>query len=652
MPASEYSGRYASASRHLDGRTRVRNAAVVEIVVRRLALLAVAALMPFVAVAGDPWRVVVLPGADPTQPAFIQLDRAFRQALRAAAPDGVEFFTDPLDNMRFRGADLTPDLLALLTKKYSRQKIDLVVGMADYALDFTERHHAQVWPAAQVLIYGLDAALLRERKAPQEFAYLPWQLEYDNTLSIAEALQPQARRLVVIGDDTAQGRREVASAADAGRKRPGGRWAVELWPVLPMEELRSRLAALDGGTAVLYTLLNRDGQGRTYFPVEALRNMVAVSGAPIYGVYPTYIEAGLTAGSVLDFDAIGARAAAQAAALLTHGATAAGPAPAPASHCAANLPRLQAAGLSADALPAGCTLAFAPPSLWREHRVAMLGFLAALLIQAALIAALLWHRRRRRIAENEAIRRGIELARGARLAAMGELSASIAHEISQPLGAILSNADAAELLLHSAQPDLPQLLEILSDIRSDDLRAHEVIRRLRALLRQQQVEHAPLDLHDALHEALHLLAPELRAQGVRIETGFAASGSQLVGDRIQMQQVVMNLVRNAADAMNDIPAALKTVAVSTIDAAGGVELCVADAGHGIRHEHRAELFESFFTTKPQGMGMGLSIVRSIVLAHGGTVQAEARAAGGAVFRVWLPQLAPATGPGGAAQGAA
>lgn len=602
-----------------------------------LVLLIATGLTPVFTLAADPWRVVILPGADPTQPAVIQLDGAFRRALLSAAPRGVEFFTDPLDNMRFRGANLTPGLLALLQEKYAHQKVDLVVGLADYSLDFAESNHEKVWPHAPVLIYGLDEARIRQRTLPPEFAFMTWRLPIAETLVIVEALHPTARRLIVIGDDSAQGRSEVAAATEAAGQRPGNRWTVEAWTGLSIEEVRTRLAALDSATPVIYTVMYRDSLGRSYFPAEALRRLVEVSRAPIYGWYPTYLEPGLTAGALLDFERTGERAAGLAAAILGGRPAAGATAPAAAPRCIANVSRVQAFGLNPDAVPAGCELAFAPPSLWREHRVAVLVTLAALALQAALIAGLLWQRRQRRLAEAEAAQRRIELARGSRLAAMGELSASIAHEIGQPLGAILSNTDAAELMLQSGRADQAQLLEILSDIRRDDLRAHEVIRRLRALLRKQQIEHAPLDLHDALQESLQLLAPELRARGVRVESDLSAHDAWLVGDRIQIQQVALNLVRNAIDALGDVPPASRVIDVATADVAGGIEFRVADPGHGIAAEHQGKVFESFFTTKPLGMGMGLSIVRSIVEAHGGTVTAEARAEQGTVFRVWLPR---------------
>src|SRR5262245_55653083 len=149
--------------------------------------------------AGEPWRVVMIAGSDPALPATVQQDSAFRAAVRAAAPDGVEFYTDSVDNLRLQGNELMPELLALLAKKYQRQRVDLVAAWGDLGLAFVERYHEQIWPGKPVLVFSIDNVRLRQRGLPPEFAHLGLDLDIDGTLAVAEALQPRAKRLVVIG---------------------------------------------------------------------------------------------------------------------------------------------------------------------------------------------------------------------------------------------------------------------------------------------------------------------------------------------------------------------------------------------------------------------------------------------------------------------
>lgn len=602
-----------------------------------LLTLLLAAAAPAIAAtpAPEPWRVVVLHGADLTQPSALIQNRAFRAALEAAAPNGVQFYTEALDQPRFN-VDLAPEFLALLAKKYQGQGVDLVVTVSDFALTFAEKNHAQLWPGAPVLVMSIEEQRLRERGLPAQFAASPLRIDVAGTLALAERLQPGARRLVVVAGATNFDRMWAGRAADAARARTSRAWQVEVWAGLPMAELRRRLAALDLGTAVLYGSMSRDGDGRSYFPYEALKPMVEVARAPIYGWYPTYLEHGLAAGSVVSFEDSGRGAAALAISILRGERAAAGTiVPAAPSRCIAHGGRLQALGLDAGVLPPDCTIAFRPPSLWRDYRREVLAGAAVVLLQALTIAALLLQRRLRRRAEDEAARRRAELTRATRIASVGELSASIAHEVGQPLTAILANADAARRMLARGVDEPGELGEILADVRRDALRASEVVRRLRRLLEKHAVAFTAMDLRDAVEETLALLAPEAARRNIVLERRLSAAAAPIRGDRVQVQQVVLNLVLNAMEAMQDTPPGQRIVRVALRPEGEGFELAIADRGHGIPPEAREQLFESFFTTKPNGMGLGLAIVRTVVEAHQGRVRAEPRAEGGTEFLVWF-----------------
>jgi signal transduction histidine kinase len=586
-----------------------------------------------------PWRVVILPGADPTQPAAFEQIQALRRTLVAAAPDGVEFYTDSLDGLRFDSATLMPDFLALMRKKYQNKQVDIVIGIADFSLEFTKKYHAEIWPGVPVLISSIDDSRLKA--LPADFAHVPMRIDFDGTLALAERLQPQANRLVVVGGATAFDAEGIDRVATVASQRKSRKWSVEIWRGLPIPELRQRLATLDKRSAVIYTTMFRDRDGRTFFPYEVVGPMADASGAPIYGWYPTYLSRGLTGGSMISFENNG-RLTAELAASILLGKTA----PAGAvtttgqSHCEANVGRMEQLGLSTEALPDDCYLINAPPSIWRQYRSAVIIVLTVVSMQAFTIAALLWQRRRRHLAEDEATLRRSELARAARFASAGELSASIAHEVGQPLGAILSNADAAGMMLEQPSPEIGELHAILADVRRDALRANEVIQRLRALLQKRPVAFGPLAIDDTLAETLALLGPEARRRGVTIESDLGAGNARIQGDRVQLQQVLLNLTINAMDAMHKTEPSARILSISTGQVNHGVELLVADRGHGIAAGTKTRMFESLYTTKPNGMGLGLSIVRSIVQAHSGRVSVDDREGGGSVFRVWLPENSP------------
>jgi PAS domain S-box-containing protein len=230
-----------------------------------------------------------------------------------------------------------------------------------------------------------------------------------------------------------------------------------------------------------------------------------------------------------------------------------------------------------------------------------------------------------------------EIAHLNRVAAMGELTASLAHELNQPLAAILSNAQAASRFLSGESPDLTQVAECLTDITADDKRAGEVISRLRALLRKGEFEASVVDLNEVVGDAIRLLGNDALLRQASIVFEPSPALPPVLGDRIQLYQVVLNLIVNGLEAVAEQPPGNRRVLVGTARSDdGGVELTVEDSGKGIIGSDLPRVFEPFFSTKREGLGMGLSISRSIVKAHSGRIWAENSAGGGAIFRCVLP----------------
>lgn len=228
------------------------------------------------------------------------------------------------------------------------------------------------------------------------------------------------------------------------------------------------------------------------------------------------------------------------------------------------------------------------------------------------------------------------LTHASRLAVIGELTAMVAHEINQPLGAILSNADAAELLLDRPHPPLDEIREIVSHIRSSDLRASGVIQRIRAMSSKHEIELQPIDLNETIADVVRLAAADLRRNEIAVHDELSPSLPLVSGDRVHLQQVLLNLIVNAIDAMNDTPAADRLLTLTTLrDGPEKIEVIVTDCGHGIAPDKLTGIFDSFYTTKLEGTGLGLSIARSIVRAHHGRIWAENRRGGGAAFHLTL-----------------
>jgi C4-dicarboxylate-specific signal transduction histidine kinase len=233
-----------------------------------------------------------------------------------------------------------------------------------------------------------------------------------------------------------------------------------------------------------------------------------------------------------------------------------------------------------------------------------------------------------------------------RVATLGELSGALAHELSQPLTSILSNAQAAQRFLAREPADLAEVRDILNDIVDDDRRAGAVIRRWRTLLRKGETQLHPLDLNDVANEVLRLANTELIAHGVTVTTRLTQGLPPVRGDRVGLQQVLLNLIVNACDAMKHNERANRHLTVGTeLDGADAVKVTIADRGDGIPADKIERVFEPFFTTKENGLGLGLSICRSIVAAHGGRLGVDNNADRGATFFFALSaQLDPVPSP--------
>ncbi|UXU85288.1 ATP-binding protein [Burkholderia sp. S-53] len=238
---------------------------------------------------------------------------------------------------------------------------------------------------------------------------------------------------------------------------------------------------------------------------------------------------------------------------------------------------------------------------------------------------------------NELQRNRQELAHLSRISALGELAGSLAHELNQPLTAILSNAQAVQHFIEADSINLPEVREILKDIVADNCRAGEIIRKMRALVRRGDVELQPLDVGGVVRDVVLLVHSDAVLRGITTTLDIDDELRAVRGDRVQLQQVVLNLLLNGFDAVHDEVAAYRVVAVRVwAEPDGTIRIRVSDCGHGLTVDQLDKIFKPFFTSKPHGLGLGLSISQTIVAAHGGRLWAENNADRGASFHVSLP----------------
>jgi signal transduction histidine kinase len=352
---------------------------------------------------------------------------------------------------------------------------------------------------------------------------------------------------------------------------------------LPMPELLLQVSALPPDTVIYHLHVSEDGDGARFQPYDVLDQLAARANRPIYHFSALGLGRGIVGGRMLDLEAVW-KATADLALRLLKGES---PDSIPVREIdgttlSYDWRELRRWGISEARLPAGSIVRFRSPSFWELYRGRIIITISVIASQTTLIIALLVQRRRKRQAEMQAQRDRLELAHASRLTTAGELTASIAHELNQPLGAILRNAEAAEMMLQTNSPDLEELRAIVSDIRADDQRAGQVIDRLRGLLKRHRVESQPLGIHSFVEEVTALVRADAASRRVQLETEAPAGLPLVNGDRVHLQQVLLNLILNGMDALSGVTAHQRCVKVrAKVDGERMMELSVSDNGHGI-----------------------------------------------------------------------
>jgi signal transduction histidine kinase len=406
---------------------------------------------------------------------------------------------------------------------------------------------------------------------------------------------------------------------------------------LSFEDILKRASALPPHTVLFWGLMSVDGAGVAHEGDLALRSLHAVANAPIFSYQEAFFGDD-TVGGPMHSIAESSNKTVDAVIRILRGEK---PGNIKFEPILFSSPKydwreMRRWGIRESSLPAGSEVLFREPSIWERYHWQMALIAAVMLVQASLISGLLHERRRRRLAEVESRQRLAELAHVNRYSAAGELTTSIAHELNQPLGSILTNTETAELMLKGASPNLDEIREILADIRRDDQRASEVIRRLRSVLKKTPFEIRDIELNETIREAIGFVRAVAQGRGIVVKYAPASTGLSIKGDPVQLQQVFLNLIINAMDAIEDAEAKEREVSVSTALSGTDAEVRIADSGPGIAAGDLKNVFNPFFSTKPQGMGMGLAIARTIIEAHRGKISAENRPSGGALFTIKLP----------------
>jgi signal transduction histidine kinase len=583
-----------------------------------------------------PRSVLILEQSNPNLPSYVDFSSAFSAALNVSSTSPVEVYTESLDIDRFGSAEYEQVLLAYFREKYRSKPIGVIVPVGTLALEFVMRLRNELWSAVPVAFAAVDADSIAALSLPPDVTGNVMDLTLHDAVNAAKAMVPGLRRIAIVGDPLERQtlRRHFA------RELPQVAASQEIIDLtgLPMTEIRQRVATLPPDSAILYVGVYVDGAGKSYTPRDALVPIAEVANRPIVVANESQFGYGATGGVITSFVLVG-KASGQLVLRILNGESAAKiPIAGDGSTKAIfDWRQLQRFGISEAALPVGSEVRFRELTAFGRYRWQILSVAAVLGIQTGLIIGLFYERRRRRDAE--AVSRDAigKLAHMNRVATAGELSASLANEINQPLAAMVANANAGLRFLTRTTPELDEAKDTLKRIVRDGHRAGKVIGSVRDMFKKDGGEASPVDLNEVIQDVVRPVRGELQAQGIIVQTGLTKPLPLVLGHSGQLQQVILNLVKNAAEAMDGVCGRPRVLRVeSAIYDSDNVLVAVEDSGTGIDQNNINRIFDSFYTTKSHGMGMGLSICRSIVESHGGRIWASSSSDRGSVFSLQLP----------------
>jgi signal transduction histidine kinase len=583
-----------------------------------------------------PRSVLILEQSNPNLPSYVDFSSAFSAALNISSRSGVDVYTESLDIDRFGSAEYEQVLLTYFRDKYRSKPIGVIVPVGTLALEFVMRLRKELWRAVPIAFAAVDAQTLAGLNLPPDITGNIVDLTLHDAVNAAKVMVPGLRRIAIVGDPLERQtlRRHFA------RELPQVAASQEIIDLtgLPMTEITQRVALLPPDSAILYLGIDVDGAGKSYTPRDALVPIAQVANRPIVVTTESQFGYGATGGVITSFSLVG-KASGQLVSRILDGESAAG---IPIARDGSTRPifdsrQLQRFGISEAALPVASEVRFRELTAFVRYRWQILSVAAVLGIQTGLIIGLFYERRRRRTAE--AVSRDAigKLAHMNRVATAGELSASLANEINQPLAAMVANANAGLRFLARATPELDEAKDTLKRIVRDGHRAGKVVGSVRDMFKKDGGETLPVDLNDVIQDVIRPVRGDLQAQGIVVQTGLTKPLPMVLGHNGQLQQVILNLVRNAAEAMDGVCGRPRVLRVeSAIYDSDNVLVAVEDTGTGIDQNDISRIFDLFYTTKLQGMGMGLSICRSIVESHGGRIWASSDGNCGAVFSLKLP----------------
>ena len=564
---------------------------------------------------------------------------SIRAELNRQSPWPLDITEYSLVSARSGDEDPETPFVEYLRATFAKRPLDLIVSVGAPAARFVQRHRQKLFATTPMVLMAVDERRVQYSSLTSNDTVVAVRINYLAAVENILKVLPDTKDVtVVVGTSPVEKfwKEAIGKELEPLANRIRLSWTDHL----SFEEFLKQARTLPPNSAIFWELMIVDAAGVVHEGGTALSRLHAVANAPIFSYDESFFGREIVGGPLLLVVDSSRQTAAVAARILN--GEKAGEIRVPPVQFASPMfdwREMQRWGIGENRLPPGSQIYFRDPTLWSQYRWLLILIASVILTEAALIIGLLYEHRRRRVAEVQSFQRMSELAHLNRLATAGELSASIAHEVKQPLAAMVAQSGAAMRWLGQKTPNLTEARAALGKIQVAGDRASQVVENLRSMFRKESSERRPLDVNSLIENVLGLTRREAQKHGVEVQVSlFEGPMPEISGDQAQLEQVFLNLIMNAIEAMGSSTSGVRTLEIkSAASDTGDVLVTVADSGPGVPVEKFDKIFDAFFTTKPEGMGMGLSICRSIVDAHGGRLWAS-RGEPGLTFYVWLPGL--------------
>jgi signal transduction histidine kinase len=589
--------------------------------------------------AAEPKRVMLLHSFGREFKPWSEYAREIRTQLVLQSPWALDITEHSLVTARSSNQSPEVPFVQYLGALFSEHPLDLIVSIGAPAAAFVQRHRHELFANTPMVFAAVDQRRVDFSVLSDNDSVVSLRIDYLAALENVLRVLPNTKNVtVVVGSSPIEKfwKDAIAKEAEPLKNRLTLSWTDHL----SFEELLKHAAALPSQSAIFWELMIVDAAGVVHEGNTALARLHKVANAPIFSYDESFFGGQIVGGPILLVADTGRQTAAVALRIL--GGEKAGDVKIP--PIGFGTPKfdwrlMQRWGISESRLPPGSEIHFRPPTIWQQYFWEMVVILAAMALQTALIVGLFYEDRRRRRSEANARVLLGELAHMNRVVTAGQLTASLAHEIRQPLGAVAAYCRAGLNWLKHEPPNLDEARTGLENSINEVHRADEVIKSVRALFKNDAPTRTEVNLNELVQQVLTFTSRAIDSNRIVLETELIDNPPPYVmADPGQLQQVILNLITNAIEAMSAPEQGAKILRIETsIDKTDFVVITVADSGPGFDSKVAEQLFKPFFTTKSSGMGLGLAICKSIIEAHQGKLTVASREPHGTVFRIELPR---------------